>query len=68
MSTAKERVWNEIMELVTKRDALERFMKTPAFDGMDDVQRGYLYTQNRIMEAYEMILRMRYNSWTEIRG
>lgn len=65
MSTAKERVENELKELEERLTKLKAFVLTEAFSKLSKVQQMLLMSQIDIMTSYQNCLHRRLRFWED---
>lgn len=65
MEAYQLRVVKEKNELDAKRDSLDNFIRSPAFQTISKVERNLLIDQAQAMENYSIILWSRIKLWRE---
>lgn len=65
MSDARQRVVEELEELIARRSRLNDFLYTPAYARLSDRQQMLLARQSEVMAEYGQILQTRLDEWVE---
>lgn len=66
MSSAKERVVNELEDLLTKYTKLCNFIKSENYKLLGENSRTLLLRQRKVMHDYIAVLKMRISSWENL--
>ena len=65
MSDARQRVVEELEELIARRSRLNDFLYTSAYARLSDRQQMLLARQSEVMAEYGQILQTRLDEWVE---